>query len=113
MGQECMEDSILALPFSLPQPSLYPSYFPSLSPPHACSLSSPPQVEDRRSAVNKQACATLALLSTIYGLKFQDHAIYFLPVLFKVLPITVLVSRELTVLVSISPCQSLNIGWSI
>ena len=31
----------------------------------------------------------LSVLSAMMGLKFQDHAVYFLPVVFRVLPITV------------------------
>ena len=49
------------------------------------------QIEDRRSSVNKQACHTLTALALALGTRFQDHAAYFLPSLFKVLPITVLV----------------------
>jgi hypothetical protein len=47
------------------------------------------QLEDRRSAVNKQVCQTLSVLARIYGNRFQDHAMHFLPVLFRVLPITI------------------------
>ncbi|GAX84118.1 hypothetical protein CEUSTIGMA_g11541.t1, partial [Chlamydomonas eustigma] len=52
------------------------------------------QVEDRRSAVNKQACHTLTVLGAALGVRFSDHASYFLPVLFKVLPITVQIMAE-------------------
>ena len=62
------------------------------------SLCSVSQIEDRRSSVNKQACYTLSTLSALLGPRFQDHAAYFLPTLFKVLPITVQVgTRRLTV----------------
>lgn len=53
------------------------------------------QVEDRRSAVEKQACYTLSGLASVLGLRFQDYLIFYLPVLFKVLPITVQVSVSL------------------
>ncbi|KAJ9519960.1 hypothetical protein QJQ45_014686 [Haematococcus lacustris] len=52
------------------------------------------QLEDRRSAVEKQACMTLGLLSAVLGLRFQEHLVYYLPVLFKILPITVQVMAE-------------------
>ena len=52
------------------------------------------QIEDRRSSVNKQACFTLTALAAALGTRFQDHAAYFLPSLFKVLPITVLVGSR-------------------
>jgi hypothetical protein len=51
------------------------------------------QIEDRRSAVSKTACAALAALSAALGLRFAEHLLYFLPVLFRVLPITVQVRR--------------------
>ncbi|GFH08045.1 uncharacterized protein HaLaN_02944, partial [Haematococcus lacustris] len=52
------------------------------------------QLEDRRSAVEKQACMTLGLLSAVLGIRFQEHLVYYLPVLFKILPITVQVMAE-------------------
>jgi hypothetical protein len=53
------------------------------------------QLEDRRSAVSKQACKSLSSITGLLGLRFQDHVVNFLPVLFKVLPITVQVSEHL------------------
>jgi CLIP-associating protein 1/2 len=47
------------------------------------------QVEDRRSAVSKLACAALATMSSVLGSRFAEHLLYFLPVLFRILPITV------------------------
>jgi len=52
------------------------------------------QVEDRRSAVSKQACQTLAALSRLYGLRFQDLLLYYVPVLLRIVPITVQVRRR-------------------
>jgi hypothetical protein len=47
------------------------------------------QLEDRRSAVSKQACQTLSALSDIYGLRFQELLLHYLPVLLRNVPITV------------------------
>ena len=52
------------------------------------------QVEDRRSSVSKQACQLLSTLSSVLGLRFQEQLAHFLPVLFKVLPITVQVKGK-------------------
>ena len=45
--------------------------------------------------MNKQACYTLSALSALLGPRFQDHAAFFLPTLFKVLPITVQVNAPI------------------
>lgn len=47
------------------------------------------QVEDRRSMVSKQACSVLSTLSTCFGIRFAENLLYFLPILFRILPITV------------------------
>ncbi len=47
------------------------------------------QVEDRRSAVSKQACQLLGTLSAVLGLRFQELMMHMMPVLVRVLPITV------------------------
>lgn len=47
------------------------------------------QVEDRRSAVSKQACLTLGALSDLYGLRFENLVLHYLPVLLRIVPITV------------------------
>lgn len=53
------------------------------------------QVEDRRSAVSKVACFTLGQLSSVLGLRFHEHLLQFMPVLIKVLPITIQVRLDL------------------
>ncbi|DBB01644.1 hypothetical protein WJX77_005003 [Trebouxia sp. C0004] len=52
------------------------------------------QLNDRRSAVSKQACRILGLLSAALGARFDMYALYFLPIIFKITVITVQVMAE-------------------
>ncbi|KAK9807883.1 hypothetical protein WJX72_012183 [[Myrmecia] bisecta] len=52
------------------------------------------QLEDRRSAVSRQACHLLGVLAAALGGRFEMHAIYYIPVLFKVLVITVQIMAD-------------------
>ncbi|GMH33117.1 hypothetical protein BSKO_00951 [Bryopsis sp. KO-2023] len=52
------------------------------------------QINDRRSAVSRQACHAVATMAAIMGCQFEAEAIFFLPVLFKVLIITVQVMAD-------------------
>ncbi|KAL0035610.1 hypothetical protein WJX79_002530 [Trebouxia sp. C0005] len=52
------------------------------------------QLNDRRSAVSKQACRILGLLSAALGAGFDMYALYFLPIIFKITVITVQVMAE-------------------
>jgi hypothetical protein len=47
------------------------------------------QLEDRRSTISKQACQTLSTLAEVLGGRFAECLLHFLPVLARVLPITV------------------------
>lgn len=77
------------------------------------------QVQDRRSAVNKQACSTLAALSLVFGTRFVEHAIYFLPLVFSVLPLVKVGGIHVlhgvssyTVLSPISPFWGASFVWA-
>eukprot|EP00210_Caulerpa_lentillifera_P006256 g5975.t1 len=52
------------------------------------------QICDRRSAVSRQACHVISVLVSYLGIKFDHMAIFFIPVLIKVLTITVQVMAE-------------------
>ena len=52
------------------------------------------KVNDRRSTVSRQACHVLGAMAVALGPRFEMLAIHFLPVLFKVLIITVQVMAE-------------------
>ena len=52
----------------------------------------------RRSAVSKQACRILGLLSAALGPRFDMYALYFLPIIFKI--------TVITVQVGLTDCQS-------
>ena len=53
------------------------------------------QLEDRRSAVSRQACHLVASLSSSLSTRFVDYAVYILPALLKVLVITIQVGGAL------------------
>eukprot|EP00803_Ostreobium_quekettii_P000644 evm.model.scf_83.8 EVM.evm.TU.scf_83.8 scf_83:153419-159961(+) len=52
------------------------------------------QINDRRSAVSRQACHVLGVMAASLGSRFELLAVHFLPVLFKVLIITIQVMAE-------------------
>ncbi len=42
------------------------------------------QINDRRSAISRQACHLLGVLARAMGMVFEPYAVHFLPLLFKV-----------------------------
>ena len=75
--------------------------------PASCALRPPAlraQLQDRRSAVSRQACHLSGVMAQACGARFEPHALQLLPALFKAVSMSIQVSADVAGAGAASPC---------